>query len=74
MSSGDARKPVDLDPEAPGLDEDTRRRRRALAELMRLTPREAFELAVRAGILTPDGELTEPYRTDPDPSYRGRID
>lgn len=61
---------VNLDPEAPGLDEATRRRRRILAELRKMTPEEKFQLAVRAGIFTPEGELTEPYR-NPEPSpYR----
>jgi hypothetical protein len=60
--------PNHLDPEAPGLDEETRVRRRALAKLKQLSPREAFELAVRAGIYTPDGRLTPPYRPDADPS------
>lgn len=60
--------PDDLDPEAPGLDEETRIRRRALAKLKQLSPREAFELAVRAGIYTPDGRLTPPYRPDAEPS------
>ena len=64
----DNREPVDLDPEAPGLDEDTRARRRALAKLQQLSPRESFELAVRAGIYTPDGRLTDPYRPDGEPS------
>lgn len=27
-----------------------------------ISPEEAFEIAVKAGIYTPDGELTEPYR------------
>jgi hypothetical protein len=68
MSAEDADEPDDLDPEAPGLDEDTRHRRRALAKLKQLTPRELFELAVRAGIYTPDGRLTPPYRPDAEPS------
>jgi hypothetical protein len=57
-----------LDPEAPGLDEDTRRRRRALAELQKLSVDELFRVAVRAGIYTEDGELTPPYRDDGEPS------
>jgi hypothetical protein len=57
-----------LDPEAPGLDEETRRRRRALAELQKLSVEELFQLAVRAGIYTEDGQLTPPYRDDGDPS------
>jgi hypothetical protein len=62
MSNGEF-KPT-LDPEAPGLDEDTRRRRRALAKMEQMSPEELFQLAVRAGIYTPDGELTEPYRSE----------
>lgn len=53
-----------LDPEAPGLDEDTRRRRRILAETANMSVEEMFALAVRAGIYTEDGELTPPYRND----------
>lgn len=60
--------PPELDPEAPGLDEDTRKRRRALAKLARMSSREFFARAVRAGIYTPDGELTEHYRDDAEPS------
>ncbi len=68
MSAGAVEEPDDLDPEAPGLDEETRFRRRALAKLKQLSPREKFELAVRAGIYTPDGRLTPPYRPDAEPS------
>ena len=57
-----------LDPEAPGLDEDTRRRRRVLAEMEQMTPDELVQLAVRASILTKDGQLTPPYRDDAEPS------
>ncbi len=64
--SGEER--IALDPEAPGLDEDTRQRRRSLAELQRLSIDELFQVAVRAGIYTPDGELTPPYRDDGEPS------
>ncbi len=62
--------PPELDPEAPGLDEDTRHRRRSLAKMRKLSLTELQNLAVRAGILTPDGDLTEPYKdTSPSP-YR----
>jgi len=65
------RLPTDpLDPEAPGLDEDTRRRRRLLAEMLRMSPEELRDLAVRAGILTPEGELTEPYKDDSPSPHR----
>ena len=53
-----------LDPEAPGLDEETRRRRRVLAELHALPVDELFQLMVRSGIYTEDGELAPPYRSD----------
>ena len=56
-------KRIPLDPEAPGLDEETRERRRALLKLTQLPIDELFQVAVRAGIYTPDGELTEPYRS-----------
>lgn len=70
MSTNGAFKPT-LDPEAPGLDEETRERRRALAKMQKLSAEEMFQLMVRAGIYTPDGELTPPYRDDGEPSaYR----
>jgi hypothetical protein len=65
-SNGQGR--MSLDPDAPGLDEDTRRRRRALAELQKLSIEELFQVAVRAGIYTQDGKLTSPYRDDGEPS------
>ena len=57
-----------LDPEAPGLDEDTRRRRHVLAEMEQMSADELVQLAVRAGILTEDGQLTPPYRDNAEPS------
>lgn len=57
-----------LDPEAPGLDEMTRRRRRALARLVQMSTADVFSLAVKAGIYTETGELAEPYRNDAEPS------
>ncbi|HSK03747.1 MAG TPA: hypothetical protein VK932_20985 [Kofleriaceae bacterium] len=65
--SADDKVPM-LDPEAPGLDEETRRRRRILAEMRRMSTEEFFQLAVRAGIYTEDGQLTPPYRDDAEPS------
>ena len=65
--STNGKKPT-LDPEAPGLDEETRRRRRVLAEMERYSAEEAFQLMVRAGIYTEDGQLTAPYRSDGEPS------
>jgi hypothetical protein len=46
------------------LDPDTLKRREVLRKLKAMTPKEVFELAVRAGIYTPDGELTAHYRDD----------
>jgi hypothetical protein len=40
------------------------RRRAALAELQQLTTTGLFDVAVRAGIYTEDGQLTEPYTVD----------
>jgi hypothetical protein len=68
MTDEDLEEPPFLDPEAPGLDERTRRRRRILAKMRQFSVQEIFELAVRAGIYTPDGELTPPYRHDAEPS------
>lgn len=53
-----------LDPEAPGLDEATRRRRRVLVYLHSLPIDELMKTFVEAGIYTEDGELTEPYRSE----------
>ena len=61
--------PLDpLDPEMPGLDEETRFRRRFLKEMKQMSDEELFQLCVRAGIYTEDGELTPPYRDDAEPS------
>jgi hypothetical protein len=69
--SADGQPKLTLDPEAPGLDEETRRRRRALAKLQQLSVEEFFQFLVRIGIYTEDGELTPPYRDDGEPSaYR----
>jgi hypothetical protein len=57
-----------LDPNAPGLDEATRRRRRALAEMQRMSTDDLFKLAVRAGIYTKSGKLAKHYRDDGEPS------
>lgn len=35
---------------------------RIMADLERMTPEQIFQTAVRAGIYTPDGRLTEHYR------------
>ena len=56
---------------APRLDAETRKRRRVLAELRRMSPEELFAVAVRAGIYTKKGRLRKPYRADYGPSeYR----
>jgi hypothetical protein len=62
--SAKGRKQRTLDPEAPGLDEETRRRRRALARLQQLSDDDFFQFLVRVGIYTEDGQLTAPYRGD----------
>jgi hypothetical protein len=66
--SGDGKLKPTLDPEAPGLDEDTRRRRRVLARMQQMSDAEMFQLCVRAGVYTADGQLTPPYRDDAEPS------
>jgi len=67
MSANGKIKPT-LDPDAPGLDEDTRRRRRVLADMGRMSADELVTLAKDAGILTADGELAPQYRDDAEPS------
>jgi hypothetical protein len=57
-----------LDPEEPGLDDRTRRRRRILAEMREMSTADFLATAVRAGISTPDGQLTANYRHDAPPS------
>jgi hypothetical protein len=42
-------------------------RQKAREEMRAMSPREKFQLAVDAGIYTPDGKLTEPY-TNNEPS------
>jgi hypothetical protein len=59
-----------LDPEAPGLDDETRRRRRVLAEMQNMSADDLFRSMVRAGIYTEDGELTAPYRSEEPSAYR----
>jgi hypothetical protein len=56
-----------LDPEEPGLDEEMRQLRRSLAKLHAMSAEEIFQILVRFGIYTPDGELTERYRSDDPP-------
>src|SRR5579872_4589946 len=51
-NGGVTAKHIKLDPQAPGLDDATRVRRRALAKMQEMSGRELFALAVRAGIYT----------------------
>jgi hypothetical protein len=62
--------PLTLDPEAPGLDEDTRERRRALVKLQQLSTEELFQFLVEVGIYTEDGALAPPYCSDEPSAYR----
>jgi len=41
---------------------ETREAMKKLREELTSTPQKAQDFLVRAGILTPEGELTEPYR------------
>jgi hypothetical protein len=68
VKNGKHKRKVKLDPKAPGLDEETRRRRRVLAEMQRMSPKQIFALAVRAGIYTKAGKLTKYYRDNAEPS------
>lgn len=61
------KKKILLSPNAPGLDEETRRRRRVLAGMQRMSPRQLVELAVQAGILTKGRKLAKEYRNDAGP-------
>jgi hypothetical protein len=62
--SANGKNRLTLDPEAPGLDEETRRRRRSLARLQQLSDDDFFQFLVRVGIYTEDGQLTPPYCDD----------
>jgi hypothetical protein len=53
-----------LDPNEPGLDENTRQRRRALAVIRNMSSEEMQAVLVAAGIYTEDGQLTEWYAND----------
>jgi hypothetical protein len=57
-----------LSPDDPGLEEETRRRRRVLARMQKMSIEQVKVLVVRAGIYTEDGQLTPPYRDDAEPS------
>jgi hypothetical protein len=46
----------------PMSPDEEKAHRAVLKKLKGMTAEELFGLAVRAGIFTPDGELTEPYR------------
>ncbi len=41
--------------------------KKVMALLRKMTPQEALEMSVRAGVHTPDGRLTPPYRPDDEP-------
>ena len=68
----DEPKRIQLPPDEPGLDEETRARRVVLAKIQRMTPQEFFALAVRAGISNEDGTLTAPYASTEPSAYRPR--
>jgi hypothetical protein len=44
--------------------EDQELHERVMARARSLSPEEIFAIAVHAGIYTPEGELTPPYRDD----------
>jgi hypothetical protein len=48
------------------LDGATLARRRVLAKMKRMTSKELFAIAVRAGIYTKAGKLTKHYRSTPE--------
>lgn len=50
------------------LDPATKARRAVLADMRKMTSKQLFDLAVRAGIYTKQGKLTRPYRDDTGPS------
>jgi hypothetical protein len=68
VSGKNAKKPGKLDPNAPRLDEMTRRRRRALVKMQQMSADELLALAVQAGIYTKNGRVAAPYRADAEPS------
>jgi hypothetical protein len=51
------------------LDEMTIARRKILEKLEKMSPEEHFQLGVRAGLYTPDGELTEFYANNEPSAY-----
>jgi len=50
------------------LDQETLARRRVLSNLGKMSQKDLFAIAVRAGIYTKDGKLTKNYRDDAAPS------
>jgi hypothetical protein len=52
----------------PRLDKETVARRRVLNKLGKMSQKELFAIAVRAGIYTKAGKLTKHYRDDAEPS------
>jgi hypothetical protein len=58
------RKNGSLETEVEHLDEETLKRRQVLEEMEQMSADELVALAIRAGILDENHELTEPYRSD----------
>lgn len=56
----------DHNPYAPPPHRDVEAHERLMEHLEQMTPEEFFKSLVRAGIYTPEGELTEHYRTNSD--------
>jgi hypothetical protein len=52
-------------PWAPPPHRDVEAHERLMEYLEQMTPDEFFQSLVRAGIYTPEGELTEHYRSEP---------
>ncbi len=52
---------INLSPDEPSLDPQTKARREVLAKIQRMTPDEIVAAGVVAGITRPEGGLTEPY-------------
>lgn len=60
----DERKRQALNPDEPGIDEATRRRRQGLVKLTQMSIEERRQVGIRAGIWDEDGNLTAHYRGD----------
>ena len=66
----DERKRQALNPDEPGIDEATRRRRQGLVKLTQMSIAELRQLAISAGIWDEDGNLTEHYVGDEPSAHR----